>query len=150
MPCSCGQNPCRCQPSPCSCGQNPCRCRPCPCGQNPCCCPKRTKCDLYKPGEPNVWVERGDTPGSEDAPGICLLDTMTPSQVIYSIERDDVARADLLKVTSDPELRRLAREVVRLPTAELVDMEQTNGNRPKEVAGIPFYGIFRGQPPFAK
>lgn len=105
-----------------------------------------TKCDLYKPGDQNVWVERG-TPGAE---GICLLNTMSRDQVIYSLERDDVARADLLKVTTDPDLIELAKTVVRLPTAELVDMEQTIHNRPQEPAGIPFYAIFRGQPPFAQ
>lgn len=108
--------------------------------------PKTTKCDLYRPGELNVWVERG-TPG---AVGICLLDSMSRDQVIYSLERDDVARQDLTRVTTDPELLELAATVVRLPTAELVDMEQTIHNRPQEPAGIPFYAIFRGQPPFAQ
>lgn len=112
--------------------------------------PRKTMCDRYQPGDKNVWVERGDTPGSENAPGICLLDTMSREQVIYSIERDEVARADLLKVTTNPDLIELANTVTRLPTAELVDMEQTTGNRPQEAAGIPFYAIFRGQPPFAQ
>lgn len=124
----------------------------CGCNQTPCSCAapvRTTKCDLYRPGDKNVWVERADQPGNT-APGICLLDTMSKEQVIYSLERDDVARADLLKVTTDPELINLAQTITRLPTQELVDMEQTTGNRPQEQAGIPFYGIFRGQPPFAQ
>ena len=112
--------------------------------------PKKTMCDLYRPGDRNVWVERGTNPGDEKRPGICMLDTMSREQVIYSLERDEQARTDLLKVTSNPDLIELANTIVRLPTAELVDMEQTTGNRPQEPAGIPFYAIFRGQPPFAQ
>lgn len=124
------------------------------CNQDPCGCVEptttpTTKCDLYKPGDENVWVERACQPGNT-APGICLLDTWSKEQVIYSIQRDDVARADLLRVTSDPELRQLAVDVPRLPTAELADMQQTVGNRNYEVASNPFYTIFRGQPPFAQ
>lgn len=108
-----------------------------------------TKCDLYRPGDRNLWVERADQEGNQ-APGICLLDSMSREQVIYVVERDGQARADLLKVTSDPDLLALATDVPPLPTAELNDMEQTIMNRPAEQAGIPFYGIFRGQPPFAQ
>ncbi len=68
---------------------------------DPCGCeekPFRTKCDRDTTN--NVWLERG-TPG---AIGICLLDTMTEEQVIYTLERDERARADLLRVTSDSRL----------------------------------------------
>lgn len=106
-------------------------------------------CDLYRPGDRNVWMERADQVGNQ-APGICLLDSLSRDQVIYSIERDDVARADLLRITSNPDLRDLAETVTRLPTQELVDMEQTASNRPAEPATIPFYALFRGQPPFAQ
>jgi hypothetical protein len=83
-------------------------------------------------------------------PGICSLDTLKLHQVIYVIERDMRARKDLLKVTSDPYLRHLALTIPKLPTQELVDAEQLNQNRPNEPAAIPFYTIFRGQPPFAQ
>ena len=109
-----------------------------------------TKCNLYKPGDKNVWVERGDTPGSEDCPGICLLDTMSRDQVIYVLEHDAVARKDLHTVTTDPELIKLANEVVGLPTAELTDMQQSVLNHAHEPATVPFYAIFRGNPPFAQ
>jgi len=98
----------------------------------------------------NVWVERGCSSIDATAPGICLLDTMCRAQVIYSIERDDKARDDLLAVTSDPELRQLAHTVPRLPTAEVADMEQSYLNRSNDPASIPFYAISRGQPPFAQ
>lgn len=139
MSCGCNKTPCNCPP-------------PDPCGPpRPC-----TKCDLYVPGTPNVWVERGavspDLFAAEQpdykVPGVCSLDTLGEAQIINIIERDDKARADLLKVTSDPHLRHLALTVPKLPTQELVDAEQLNQNRPNEPSSIPFYAVFRGQPPF--
>lgn len=127
MSCSCPTLPCVCQPQ----------------------CPPpaaTTKCDLYRPGTPNVWVERG-SPG---AIGICMLDTMDESQVIYTLERDEKARQDLLAVTSDPALRQLAQDVPRLPVVEETDAEQALLNRPNEPSQNPFYAVFRGQPPFAQ
>jgi hypothetical protein len=82
--------------------------------------------------------------------GICSLDTLKEDQIINIIERDDKARADLLKVTSNHHLRKLALTVPKLPTMELVDAEQLNQNRPNEPSSIPFYAVFRGQPPFAQ
>ena len=88
----------------------------CECKKDPCECCRRTKCDLYVPGTPNVWVERADvskdlfstaTP-NYSVPGICSLDTLDKAQVIYIVERDEKARKDLLAVTSDKELRKIA------------------------------------------
>jgi hypothetical protein len=95
-------------------------------------------------------VERGNNPGSENAPGICLLDTMTEAQVIDVVERDERARKDLLRVTSDPRLLEIARTTKRLTTAEEADLQQKWVNKNETPAGNPFYGIFRGQPPFAQ
>ena len=103
--------------------------------------PVGTKCNLDT--RDNVWFERGD-PG---AIGICLLDTLDDSQVIYCVERDDRARDDLFRVTSDPRLLEIARTIPKLPTVELADEEQTDINRPKTAASIPFYAIFQGRPP---
>lgn len=103
-----------------------------------------TYCD--RDTKDNVWVERA--PNSPDAIGICLLDTMSEAQVINVLNRDDQARADLLRVTSDEGLLELARTVPRLPTEEEMDAEQKALNRSKDC--IPFYAIFRGQPPFAQ
>ena len=75
---------------------------------------------------------------------------MSLAQVIYVIEHDDVARADLLKVTSDPELRNLAMTVARLPTQQEDDKLQSTINRNNTPASSPFYGLFRGQPPFSQ
>jgi hypothetical protein len=120
----------------------------CECRQ-PCACqPGCSKCDRDRKN--NVWVERGNNPGSENAPGICLLDTMTEAQVIDVVERDERARKDLLRVTSDPRLLEIARTTKRLTTAEEADLQQKWVNKNETPAGNPFYGIFRGQPPFAQ
>jgi hypothetical protein len=139
-----------CHKTPCGCFQNV---RP---GKDP--VPAPTVCDPYPTPlskcmplkEPNVWIERGDNSGSENAPGICLLDTMSEEQVIFVLERDQKARVDLLKVTNDPRLLELARTVEPLPTQEEMDMHQKWFNRSDSPTSIPFYAIFRGQPPFAQ
>ena len=120
------------------------------CSQTPCQCPPvyTSKCKRLR--EPNVWIERGNHSGSENAPGICLLDTMSEEQVIYSLDRDPKARADLLKVTDDPHLLDLARTVMPLPEQEEADMHQKWFNRTDAPAANPFYAIFRGRPPFAQ
>src|SRR5271170_937866 len=124
---------------------NPPKCgcpNPKPCGCNP---PKPcTKCDANR--RKNIWVERADQPGNK-APGICLLDTMTKAQVIYVLEHDPRAARDLLRVTTDPELRYLAQNVTLLPTMELADMEQSVQNQNYKPESYPFYGIFAGRPP---
>lgn len=127
---------CNCSMSPCSCATN--ECPPAP----------TTKCDRYVPGTKNVWVERGNSPNDVNAIGVCMLDTMCDAEIIHSIERDDQARTDLLKITSDPHLLELARTIPRLPTVEMTDAEQAQVNQPNNSGSIPFYSIFRGQPPF--
>lgn len=129
---------CNCSMSPCSCAAN--ECPPAP----------TTKCDRYVPGSKNVWVERGNSPNDVNAIGVCMLDTMCDAEIINSIERDEQARQDLLQITSDPHLLELARTVPRLPTVELVDAEQAQVNQANNSGSIPFYSIFRGQPPFAQ
>ena len=115
------------------------------------CTPKiTTKCDLYVPGTKNVWVEKGTGPDDDKAIGVCLLDTMTEDQVIHVVERDDTARLDLLAVTTDARLQEIARTVARLPTTEPADALQHEINRPNKPESLPFYAIFRGQPPFAQ
>lgn len=121
----------------------------CGCNQTPCACqPGCTKCDRDRTN--NVWVERGNNPGSENAPGICLLDTLTEAQVIDIVERDERARKDLLRVTSDPRLLEIAAKTKRLTTAEEADLQQKWVNKNEAPAGNPFYAVFRGQPPFAQ
>jgi hypothetical protein len=73
---------------------------------------------------------------------------MTEAQIIFAVERDDRARKDLLRVTTNPRLLEIARETPRLPTVEEADDIQRKMNRNQTAASIPFYAIFRGQPPF--
>ena len=121
----------------------------CKCSKTPCACNRVcTKCDRDRTN--NVWVERGNNPGSENAPGICLLDTLTEAQIIDIVERDERARKDLLRVTSDPRLLEIATKTKRLSTAEEADLQQKWINKNETPAGNPFYGVFRGQPPFAQ
>ncbi len=117
--------------------------------QDPSCQPPRrvstTKCNADT--KDNVWVERGPNPGDELRIGICLLDTVSEDQVIYIVQHDQRARADLLRVTTDARMLEIARTVPRLPTVELADEEQKDINRATTAASIPFYAIFQGRPP---
>jgi len=70
---------------------------------------------------------------------------MSDCQVIYVLERDERARADLIRVTDDAHLLNLANTIPRLPTIETSDAEMKGQN-----SYSPFYSVFRGQPPFAQ
>lgn len=109
-----------------------------------------SRCDLYVFGMKNVWIERGDSPNDIHAPGVCMLDTMSDEQIIYCIQRDQNAREDLRLITTEPHLLALADATPPLPTAEVNDLEQRFLNQPNNAASIPFYALFRGQPPFAQ
>lgn len=101
-----------------------------------------TYCDLDRAN--NVWVEGADENGEG---GICLLDTMSESQVIYVLQRDEKARADLRRVTSDAGLLELADTVPRLTTDREGDVVQSGLN---QGTVSPFYSVFRGRPPTAR
>lgn len=141
---------CGCSSTPCTCGVSvmpviPCNCSPCSCGCG--CVPDAipaipTLCDLSR--KCNVWVEGVvDENGNG---GICLLDTMEEYQVINSLQRSQKAKDDLLKVTSNEYLRNLARTIPLLPGINEGDELQKELNQ----NSIPFYSVFRGQPPFAQ
>ena len=134
----------------CNCGENHLDDNDCPQANNCGSCPtepvRTTYCD--RDTKDNVWVERdGNIP---DAVGICLLDTMNERQIIDVVSRNAQARRDLFRVTSDPDLLNLARTLPPLETGEEMDEEQSEFNRNDEPASIPFYAIFKGQPPFAQ
>lgn len=100
-----------------------------------------TFCDRDK--KDNVWAPGADPTGAKNP---CLLDTMTVDQIVNSIQRDERARADLKKITSNAELLALAEDVPRLPAYEQGDRLQTEVNRSAE--SMVMYTHFRGQPPF--
>lgn len=107
---------------------------------------KTSYCDRDQ--EDNVWVEGYDP--ENGVPGICLLDTMTEAQIVGVLKADERARADLRRVTSNADLLELADRVERLPTEEPDDKLQRTVNANDKPESIPFYAIFRGQPPFAQ
>ena len=120
----------------------------CCCQYEPCACPQPprpvTYCDMDRRN--NVWVE-----GVQDengTGGCCLLDVMTWNQVIGVDQTDERARADLLKVTSNPDLIHLAQTLPPLPKENEGDKLQIEMNRQKDT--IPFYALFAGNPPFAQ
>jgi hypothetical protein len=80
--------------------------------------------------------------------GICMLDTMTPAQVIYVLQHDPKAREDLQRVTTDAELKAWALTVPMLPTVEEGDRLQSGINT--NARSIPFYSVFAGKPPTAR
>jgi hypothetical protein len=82
--------------------------------------------------------------------GVCLLDTLCTDQVIGILKVDERARADLIRVTSDPTLLDLAETVDRLPSVDPGDQLQKQMGANHQAETIPFYAIFRGQPPFAQ
>ncbi len=128
--CGCNQTPCGCSGGSTSCEVPTPPQEPCP-----------TLCDLDR--KCNVWVEGADENGNG---GICLLDTLDESDVIRSLHRSRVSHDDLLRVTSNEYLRELARTVPIYPTANEGDELQREVNHNT----IPFYAVFRGQPPFAQ
>ena len=91
-----------------------------------------------------MWIEGGNPETGEG--GVCLLDNLNQEQLVYILERDELARRDLIKVTSDPFLLEKAATVPRLDTTEEVDVIQSNINQNT----LPFYTAFRGNPPFAQ
>lgn len=94
----------------------------------------------------NVWIEGGDP--NTGVGGVCMLDNLYEGQVVDILSRDERARADLLKVTSNARLRELAITVPRLPTGIASDQSMKELNR-GAVAGA-FYSQFRGNPPFSQ
>jgi len=95
----------------------------------------------------NVWVEGANVEG---AGGICLLDTMTEPQIVGVLKVDERARADLLRVTSNQDLIDLANTVEPLPQDTEEERLQATMNANDKPESIPFYAIFRGQPPFSQ
>lgn len=94
----------------------------------------------------NVWVEGRDDENPERQPGVCMLDTMAENQIVDIVSRDERARADLLKVTSDRRMIEIANQVKRLPTEEPGDSMQRVLGGTKDAGA--FYTQFRGRVPW--
>ena len=51
----------------------------------------------------NSWVI-GDVNPATNTGGVCILDTLTPEEIGCVLQKNPFARADLPKITSDPEV----------------------------------------------
>lgn len=79
----------------------------------------------------NVWV----------VDGICLLDTLSVSQVTYVLERSQLAKDDLKRVTTCKDLHCLADSVPLLDKMEEGDrLMKAFG----ETVPLPFYDFYKG------
>lgn len=74
--------------------------------------------------------------------GKCKLDELTWEQLYIILRKVPQAKADLLRITSDPQLQRLARET-RLESDEIED-DKAMADRINKTNTIPFYTQFRG------
>jgi hypothetical protein len=87
--------------------------------------------------EDNIWFQKR-APGF---PGRCILDEMTYDQVYDVLRRNPCAADDLKKITNNPKLLLLAKEV-KLVVPDQVDDEaaakKLNAN------SIPLYTVFKG------
>lgn len=85
----------------------------------------------------NVWF----TLRAPGFPGRCILDELTYEDVYAVLRRNPKAADDLMRITNDPKLLSLAREV-KLAQTEQEDAEQAakrlNAN------SLPFYTVMRG------
>jgi hypothetical protein len=79
----------------------------------------------------NYWVEDG----------VCMLDTMTPSQVTDILQRNPKARVDLKRVTTCEDLHNLVDQVPMFSTVQEDDQLQKTFH---ENTALPFYTLFRG------
>jgi hypothetical protein len=73
--------------------------------------------------------------------GRCILDELTYEQVYLVLERYPFAKRDLLRITTDPNLVRLANTVklmVNEHEADQIVMDKFNART------LPFYTLFRG------
>jgi hypothetical protein len=90
----------------------------------------------------NVWIDGGDPAVGN---GACMLDTMREDQVVYVLQRDERAREDLKRVTTNERLLELANTVPSLPKDWPGDAIQDELNPPRQVL---LYTNFKGQPPW--
>jgi len=79
----------------------------------------------------NCWFEEG----------VCLLDTMSKQQVVYTIQRNPKARQDLAKVTTCEPILQLLKDVPLLGTTQEDDAQQRRFN---QVDSLPFYTLYKG------
>ncbi len=145
---SCGYDPCACGCV--QCGEAPCSCSCLACGGTPCACGRNVSFSDPVNLSPNTCtVCTGDTqnniwfqPGPPGYPGKCKLDLLTYSDVFAVLQRVPCARVDLLRITSDACLIKLAET-----TPLCQDEKEANAIAEKKINSntLPFYTVFRGR-----
>ncbi len=128
-----------------------CSASPCACDQLPLCldedpCGHIDLCARVNPDWPYVSVCTGDTVHNlwmrpTASGGQCTLDQLNYGQVVAVLESHPFAKRDLLRITNDPCLIRLANEVkLKVPEQEenKALMDRLNRNT------LPFYTVLRG------
>ena len=98
---------------------------PCQTGEGP----PPTLCDLDT--SDNEWFESG----------VCLLDSMSRDQVIFTLQKNPKARLDLKRVTSCIDLHELLDQVPLLQVEQEDDHLQKVFNQGD---CLPFYTVLRG------
>jgi hypothetical protein len=73
--------------------------------------------------------------------GVCLLDTMSKQQIVYTIEHNPKARQDLARVTTCEPILQLLNDIPLLNTAQEDDAQQKRFNQSD---CLPFYTIYKG------
>lgn len=96
-----------------------------------CCtkCTGDTKC--------NIWF----TLRAPGFPGRCILDELTYDEVYDVLRRNPDAAKDLMRITNDPKLLSLAREVELVMTAQ---EEAEKAAKRLNANSLPFYTVLRG------
>lgn len=99
--------------------------------------------DIPNPNYNECTVCNGDTKNNIwFVNGKCLLDTSSYETIYMTLKRNPNAKADLLRITSDPVLRQLAMDTVFLADEQKADEAVTQ----KIARGrIPFYSLFKGK-----
>jgi hypothetical protein len=85
----------------------------------------------------NVWFQSG-APGF---PGKCRIDDLTYGEVVYILSKNPFAKRDLLRITTDPNLVRLANE------SRMIESEGKDNERAADRVNantLPFYTVFKG------
>lgn len=146
---TCGSQSCSCNSICVKCGIDPCGCLCERCGCYPCGCgiPINMQNDVnINPNgctvcggdtSNNIWYQ----PGPPGHPGKCKLDLMTYEQVYKVLQRVPIAKRDLLRITTDQILIRLANT-----TAIIVPIQEDDRIAQKRLLAnsLPYYTVLRG------